>query len=172
MKSIILSLLLLLIVSNIYSEEIRMYIGDELMTREMPNDIEELKQLVLGIVKIQNKSNDTIMEYRSKVDELNDSINQLKINNDLYIKELSLIKSQMETNITDLENNIDEIKFNIFGVGLSLGYSSPIGMYGNINLMFNIKDKIQIGPNVGFNKQFTNADTNFNVGINFSVWLF
>lgn len=174
MKKIFLLILFILISIGINSQEIILKIGNDILTREMPDNIQELKQIILGLADMHNNSNETIQVQEQTIIDLNKLIDDLQISINSYIEEIQSLKIKYENITEDINENIDKIDINYFGLGGSIGYSNPSSFFANIDLMINILDIIQLGPVIGFRGQFDNPNPefNWNLGLRAFVWLF
>lgn len=70
-KFIITVLLFILLFSQVYSEEIVLYINGEEFIRDYPTSIEEYKSLVDGLVDMYNTLDSDFIKYRESNDETN-----------------------------------------------------------------------------------------------------
>lgn len=170
-KSIFLAAILLL-PTKFYAERLTVYVDGESYSRQMPDNLEDCQALIRELVKMQNTSDNTIVEIRKisveQAESLSKQISQLKEQLDAVSKSAEDATDKVE----DVQKDIDSIHIpnsrliSSFFVGpvfkKDFEYGLMLGIGGNYRLIGNF----YVGG-MGFLNTFN--DSSFQAGFAASI---
>ena len=151
-------------------EGLTLSIGGELMERDMPQDIEEAKELIRYLVEIANNADKQIETiYYKNLAEIESYKRQNKLlemkleNLESKISEVSNINSNVTSDINSILKQNTRCSF-LFGAGPTVGSDLSIGLHLNVLGVYRILYNVQIGAEV-FSSIYQNTDRNCEIGI-------
>lgn len=172
MKKIVLFIVsLALLLSPVIAEEgLTLSIGGELMERDMPQDIEEAKEVIRYLVDIANKADEQIEkshdQYVSEIESYKRQNELLEIKLEKLeskLNEVSEVSSEVKTDVNSVLKQNTRCTF-LFGVGPVVGSDLSLGLHLNALGSYRILRNVQVGAEV-FSDIYQNTNRNGAFGI-------
>lgn len=170
------SLVLSLNVNNIFAEKITIRINGEKYSKEMPETLEDSKELIRTLAEMCNNADGEIVilnnKYKRDSDKLQNKINDLE-------KQIKILKKDIDTTSDNIDSNLTSVEkitsaktsFTTFlNFGPVIGSDKSIGSHLGIIGEYRIIRNLHIGLNA-FCDVFNNTSRNFDAGIGFIVGL-
>ena len=171
LKSVLLiTIILLSISSNLFSEEVNIRISGEEYSREMPTNIKEAQVLIRQLAEMVNNADDEIVSLNNKMsDERKDYTNKL---NDVTAKldEANKKLEDTEKIIETLDKDTTKLTkvdtrctpFLIFGPAVN--FDKTIGMFFNVGIDYRIFRNLHIGASIN-SSIFTDTKLDGSIGV-------
>lgn len=174
MKKLVLFIVsLALFVSPVNAEEgLTLSIGGELMERDMPQDIEEAKEVIRYLVDIANRADEQIEkshnQYISEIENYkrkNEFLETKLENLESKLNEVSEANSGVKTGVNSVLKQNNRCTF-LFGVGPIIGSDLSLGLNLNALASYRILRNVQVGAEVfSYIYQNTNLNGAFGIGL-------
>ena len=174
MKKLVLFIVsLALFVSPVNAEAgLTLSIGGELMERDMPQDIEEAKEVIRYLVDIANRADEQIEkshnQYISEIENYkrkNEFLETKLENLESKLNEVSEANSGVKTGVNSVLKQNNRCTF-LFGVGPIIGSGLSLGLHLNALASYRILRNVQVGAEVfSYIYQNTNLNGAFGIGL-------